>query len=187
VATNNAYIDLICKECNKAIMDEAQKHGFVCKAGHIKAIYGHGSFCVYAMRDHKGKEEGNILWQIFPEKERDSIEEPPMENKRVTLEIGWLELLDVKDNEVCRQRWEEWKRLATDAGEKDLVNIWTDTEACRRCKRLDGDWCLREELPCTVNPYLTVKTGIMGMACMGMGYDDGINQGELFLNQGELF
>jgi hypothetical protein len=42
------------------------------------------------------------------------------------------------------------------AGEKDLVNLWTDTEACRGCKYLDRDWCLQAELPCTVNSYLTV-------------------------------
>jgi hypothetical protein len=96
------------------------------------------------------------------------------------IETGWLELLDVKDDKVCRQRWEEWKRLALAAGEKEMVDLWNDNYACRECKYLDKDWCLREELPCTVNPYLTVKTGMMGMACMGMGYNDGINQGELF-------
>jgi hypothetical protein len=96
----------------------------------------------------------------------------------VTLKITWIELLDVEDPAVCRQRWEEWKRLALAAGEKDLVHLWTDTEACRGCNHLDRDWCLRTELPCTVNPYLTVKTGMTGMACMGMGRDDGINQKE---------
>jgi hypothetical protein len=34
------------------------------------------------------------------------------------------------------------------------------------------------ELPCAVNPYVTIKTGMAGMACMGMGRDDGINQME---------
>jgi hypothetical protein len=104
------------------------------------------------------------------------IESPPS----VELKISWLELLDVADPKVCRQRWNEWKRLALAAGEKDLVDLWTDTEACRECKYLNEDWCLRAELPCTVNPYLTVKHGTIGMACMGMGHDDGINQGELF-------
>jgi hypothetical protein len=109
----------------------------------------------------------------------------PLENnkqmdKAVSLKITWLELLDVESPTVCRQRWEEWKRIALAAREKDLLNIWTDTDACRGCKHLDGDWCIRAELPCTVNPYLTVKHGMMGMACMGMGYDDGISQGELF-------
>jgi hypothetical protein len=56
-------------------MDEAQKHGFVCKAEHIEAIYGHGDFCAYAARDYRGKKEGNILWRIFPEKEQDSADE----------------------------------------------------------------------------------------------------------------
>ncbi|MDR2020489.1 MAG: hypothetical protein LBQ14_06970 [Treponema sp.] len=94
----------------------------------------------------------------------------------VTLKITWIKLLDVEDPVICRQRWDEWKRLALAAGEKDLINLWTDTEACRGCKYLDKDWCLQAELPCTVNPYLTVKHGMMGMACMGMGRDDGTKQ-----------
>jgi hypothetical protein len=49
---------------------------------------------------------------------------------------------------------------------------------------MDKDWCLRAELPCTVNPLLTVKHGMMGMACMGMGYDDGINQMEFDFTEG---
>jgi hypothetical protein len=86
---------------------------------------------------------------------------------------------------VCRQRWEEWKHLALAAGEEDQVKFWTDTDACQGCKYIDEDWCLRSELPCTVNPLLTVKYGVMGMACMGTGYDDGINQTEFdFLGLG---
>jgi hypothetical protein len=99
----------------------------------------------------------------------------------VTLKITWIELFDVEDPSAYRKRWEDWKRLALDAGEKDQVEFWTDADACRGCKHLDGDWCLRTGLPCSVNPYLTIKKRMgPGMACMGMGYDDGINQGELF-------
>jgi hypothetical protein len=36
----------------------------------------------------------------------------PVKKKGVELNITWLELLDVKDPEICRQRWDEWKRLA---------------------------------------------------------------------------
>jgi hypothetical protein len=104
--------------------------------------------------------------------------------KAVTLKSSWKEILDAADPGERRQCWEEWKRLAMAAGEKDLVDLWTDTEGCRGCKHLNGDWCFRAELPCTVNPFLTIKTGMTGMACMGMGRDDGVNQGELF---GELF
>jgi hypothetical protein len=103
----------------------------------------------------------------------------------MTLQSSWTEILDVADPGECRQRWEEWKRLVLAAGEKDQADFWTDTEACQGCKHLDKDWCLRAELPCTVNPYLTIQHSLgPGMACMGMGRDDGINQGELF---GELF
>jgi hypothetical protein len=105
--------------------------------------------------------------------------ETPQTPRPVELKIGWIELLDAADPVVCRQRWEEWKCLALDAGEKDQVEFWTDTDACRGCMRLDGGWRLRAELPCTVSPFLTIKKGLgPGMACMGTGYDDGINQME---------
>jgi hypothetical protein len=96
--------------------------------------------------------------------------------KVVTLKSSWTEILDVADPAERRQRWEEWKRLVLAAGEKDLAKLWTDTEACRGCKHLNQDWCLRAELPCMVNPFLTIRYGMMGMVCMGMDRDDGINQ-----------
>jgi hypothetical protein len=164
----------LCKECNKEIMDEAQEHGFVCKSK--KNIYGSGRFCAYAARDYKGKKEENILWQAFPI--LDVVKKA--EQKAVALKSSWKEILDVADPGECRQRWEEWKRIAIAAGEKGVVNLWTDTEVCQGCKYLNEDWCLRAELPCTFNPFLTTRTGMTGMACMGMGRDDGINQGELF-------
>jgi hypothetical protein len=95
------------------------------------------------------------------------------EKKAVILRSTWKEILDVADPGECRQRWEEWKRLASTAGEKSLVKFWTDTEACQGCKYLNRDWCLRAKLPSTVNPFLTIRTGMLGMACMGMGRDDG--------------
>jgi hypothetical protein len=60
--------DLLCNECCKNIMEEAQKHGFVCKGK--EDIRGAGTFCAYAARDYKGKKEGIILWQAFPNKNR---------------------------------------------------------------------------------------------------------------------
>jgi hypothetical protein len=168
----------LCKKCGKEIMEQAQKHGFVCKAK--KDIYGAGRFCAYAARDYRGKKEGLVGWQAFPVS--DVVKKA--EQKAVALQSSWTKILDVAGPEERRQRWEEWKRLALAAGEKGLVDLWTDTEACLGCKHRNRDWCLRTELPCAVNPFLTLKTGMTGMACMGMGRDDGINQGELF---GELF
>jgi hypothetical protein len=110
-----------------------------------------------------------------------------LQKKKVTLETGWLELLDVKDDEVCRQRWEEWKRLALATGEKEKVVFWTDTYACRRCKHLDKDWCKKVKLPGAVNPYWSIKRSLGPcMACMGYTGNNGINQGELF-DEAHLF
>jgi hypothetical protein len=99
----------------------------------------------------------------------------------VKLDCKWAQLFGsaIPENQH-RKNWEEWKRIALAAGEEDQVNFWSDTDACRGCRHLDGDWCRKAELPCTVNPYLTLQRGLgPGMACMGMGRDFGINQGEL--------
>jgi hypothetical protein len=159
--------NLLCKECNGAIMDKAQEHGFVCR---IKKL-----FCAYAARDYKGKKAGNIEWQAFPKDSREN-ESCPV----IRLDCKWTDLFgaEIPEN-LHRKNWEAWKRLALDAGEKDQVNYWTDMGACHGCKYLDGDWCLRVELPCTINPYLTLQRGLgIGMACMGMGHDGGLHQGE---------
>jgi hypothetical protein len=101
---------------------------------------------------------------------------------KITLKSRWNEIFRQEDPEdVRRQRWEEWKRIALAAGEKEMVDHWTDTEGCHGCLHKNGDWCENTGLPCTVNPYLTMRQGMgIGMACMGLGFDDGINQGELF-------
>jgi hypothetical protein len=158
-------------------MDKAQEHGFVCKSK--ENDYGTGIFCAYAARDYKGKKEGNIWWQAFPPKEveaaRNMADKPQIEPRPpIRLDCDWKDLFgsEIPENHH-RNNWEEWKRLALNTGEKDLVNYWTDTEACQGCKCLDRDWCLKVELPCTVNPYLTLQRGL-GPG-MGMGRDNGIN------------
>jgi hypothetical protein len=99
----------------------------------------------------------------------------------IKLDCKWTDLFGpaIPENKH-RKNWEKWKRIARNAGEQDLVDYWTDdTEACRGCKHLDRDWCIRAALPCTVNPYLTLRRGLgVGVACMGMGYDEFVKQEE---------
>jgi hypothetical protein len=88
-------------------------------------------------------------------------------NSEVVLEISFADLLgkrrsDMPD-EVRRDRWEQWKALAGEADE-----YWS-AEGCEGCIHLDGDWCKLQELPAAVNPILSLRHGIPGMACMGMG------------------
>jgi hypothetical protein len=66
---------------NHVINGRSLKSGLV-KLGISFAIFA--IICVYDMQDHKRKEKGNILWQIFPEKEQDGVDETPIQNKLVT-------------------------------------------------------------------------------------------------------
>lgn len=90
---------------------------------------------------------------------------------KVTLKISWTDLLGTKATDMPdalrRQRWEQWLALSSDYGRE----YWTDTEGCEGCKHLDGNWCKLQELPATVNPLLTIHGGMIGMACMGAGYE----------------
>lgn len=91
----------------------------------------------------------------------------------------WWEILGNNPNDFTteerRERWERWKQLAADdeAG-RAMVDYWAKDnvdEACAGCKHRDKDWCNLQGLPCNVNPVLTIKDGIIGMACMGAGYE----------------
>jgi hypothetical protein len=90
--------------------------------------------------------------------------------KPVTLEIRFADLFAKGiPQEVRRARWEEWKRMAIESGAEDCVEYWTDISACLGCSERDGDWC-SWGLPCTVNPLLSFKYGMIGMACIGLGF-----------------
>ena len=98
------------------------------------------------------------------------------ELKPVTLESRWFELfgnnIEEIEHDVKRERWEEWKQLSIAKGNDELVEYWMTTDACDGCIHKDGDWCLSQQLPCTVNPVLTFQDGIKGMACMGVGKEE---------------
>lgn len=93
----------------------------------------------------------------------------------VKLEMSFEDLLGNKCSNmpsyVRRERWGEWKRIAgLRKKSRDCLAAWTDTEGCDGCVHLDGDWCAMQQLPCTVNPILSFREGLIGMACMGAGY-----------------
>lgn len=97
----------------------------------------------------------------------------------VTLNIRWHELLgetqsEMQDN-VRRERWEKWKALCAQQPDgKEFIDHWTSAdEACLGCKHREGDWCSKQQLPCTVNPILTFNYNQKGMACMGLNYEPG--------------
>src|SRR5688572_14624339 len=79
------------------------------------------------------------------------------------------------------ERWNEWQQAAIKAKKKHLIETWLDTSGCRNCIHLDkgNAWCNFQGLPCTVNPILSFRMGMVGMACMGLGYEES-QQLELF-------
>lgn len=67
-----------------------------------------------------------------------------------------------------------------------MVNYWSKDnveETCSGCIHRDNDWCKYAELPCNINPALTIKEGIIGMACCGAGKQIESKQLELFAKQ----
>lgn len=93
----------------------------------------------------------------------------------IELETSWYDLLgkDSKEysDEERKGRWETWKWLARQRGEHDMVDYWSDHGECRDCIHKDGEWCNLMQLPVTINPYLTMKHGMIGFACQGAGYE----------------
>ncbi|CAM4006078.1 hypothetical protein [Ectopseudomonas alcaliphila] len=93
----------------------------------------------------------------------------------VTLSIRFADLLGDKMLTIPaaerRSRWADWLRLSRTTGRAG-ARYWSDNSQCRGCKHLRGTWCQLQELPCTVNPILTYRTGEVGMACMGAGREE---------------
>lgn len=100
----------------------------------------------------------------------------------VTLETRWHDLLGDSDADMTetqrRDRWAGWLRLAKHH-DADTARYWASADGCRsddgaRCCHLKGRaWCGLMALPCTVNPVLTMRHGMIGMACMGAGFEGG--------------
>ena len=96
--------------------------------------------------------------------------------KQVTLDIRWPELFGEKpsdmDAKTRRERWEEWKQLGLRESPENVEEWSTPEELCQNCQHRDGDWCTAIALPCTVNPILTFRFGMLGLACEGAVCDE---------------
>lgn len=92
----------------------------------------------------------------------------------ITLKSSWQELLGKDQNEipesVRKERWQKWLELMA-AKDSEYAAMWQNTENCDGCKHLNGSWCDSMGLPCTINPILTLRHGMIGMACCGAGYE----------------
>lgn len=89
---------------------------------------------------------------------------------KVRRRISWEDLLGKKaddmPSDIRRARWERWKSISP----PEAAEFWS-THECSDCLHIDGDWCKLQELPAAVNPILTFRHSVPGMACMGAGYE----------------
>ncbi|HSH72374.1 MAG TPA: hypothetical protein VK974_04875 [Methylophilaceae bacterium] len=79
---------------------------------------------------------------------------------------------DVFDEATRRKRWASFLKAAraNGAAGRECAKHWV-THECAGCKHKKGAWCVSEGLPCTVNPILSFRHGVSGMACMGAGWE----------------
>ncbi|MDH2239116.1 hypothetical protein N5K27_22665 [Pigmentiphaga sp. GD03639] len=90
----------------------------------------------------------------------------------IRIDSSWGELLPATAPGVeRRRRWATWLRLARPLIGRAVRDWAGQQERCCDCRHSRGGWCRIQELPCAVNPYLTIRHGIPGMACMGMGFE----------------
>lgn len=96
---------------------------------------------------------------------------PDLFSPPVSLEIRWPDLFRREMSPAERHaRWEEWKSISFQAGAGEQLSYWTEAgETCGGCVHRAKDWCDLQGLPCNVNPILTLRHGMIGMACMGAG------------------
>jgi len=97
-----------------------------------------------------------------------------VELKSVELESSFEEILGSRQSEMSeairRYRWARWLKLAR-REDKGRVKCWMEPEGCKDCINHRGKaWCSEFALPCTVNPIVTFREGVLGIACMGFGY-----------------
>ena len=104
------------------------------------------------------------------------FESGPLPSVRLTPSFEELLGKTQKDmpGNIRRSRWNKWLEMARMA-DPEIAEWWLTTDGCvenGRCIYLDGDdcWCKQMELPASVNPILSFRTGLLGMACMGMGH-----------------
>jgi len=97
----------------------------------------------------------------------------------IKLESSFEDILGYAEHamtvEERRARWARWLRIARKRERsRHAAVLWTSpSEDCRGCRHLRGRaWCRQMELPACVNPVLSFRAGMVGMACMGLGWED---------------
>ncbi len=95
----------------------------------------------------------------------------PLPYKDLCLHSSFEQILGRNNQEyTLEERKERWNKVMN--LDEDMKEVWSDTETCNSCKHLKDNWCSLVGLPCTVNPTLTFRHGIWGMACQGVGFEN---------------
>src|SRR5690606_32196480 len=98
-------------------------------------------------------------------------------NDKIKPKMSFEELFgkdgSIFSEEQRRERWEQWRASSRTKAHKWVIEYWSGNDQCGdciHCERSNGySWCKLQGLPNSVNPYLSFKYGMLGMACMGMG------------------
>lgn len=69
------------------------------------------------------------------------------------------------------ERKGRWEKAMSFPGGKKAKEHYSNLYECIDCKHFQNGWCALASLPCGVNPILTFKHGIVGMACQGVGHE----------------
>jgi hypothetical protein len=101
--------------------------------------------------------------------------------KPVTKRISFEDLFPKESSRIQRiKRWSKWKDMVAD--EPWAAEYWeTDKCCCLGCCEYNkkDDWCEYASLPPSVNPILSFRFGMAGLACCGL--KPGKNEMEMFL------
>jgi hypothetical protein len=72
-----------------------------------------------------------------------------------------------------------WNKATSFKGGEAVKEYYEDIPECSDCIHNKNRWCAFASLPCGVNPLLTFGTGMVGIACQGIGKEKA-GQKELF-------
>lgn len=109
--------------------------------------------------DYANWEDDKGLCKLLDEQEKEEAER----KDDPELNVSWKYLMILNN-------WLNWLNI-TKKKDRLMYEVWSDLEGCFGCKHLNKKniWCKLQNIPATINPILTLRLGIVGMACMGAG------------------
>jgi hypothetical protein len=97
----------------------------------------------------------------------------PIPFGEICLYNSFVQILGKKPEDYTEEeRKVRWNKIMS--LNNSMRKRWSETYVCTGCIHLNEkeSWCNSQGLPCTYNPILTPSTGMIGMACMGIGREE---------------